>query len=242
MSDPQYNRYKNLNEFAITYRKYVPVTNILNEKDFATTIKTKQYIKMEYLNSNRNVYIYLLGIDSKYSSTSNDLKTLLAPIKDPTDVILISKDKLGPHLNKTIIAYTKINNHINIHSYLYENFDLIIPKGPLCYPHRILSQDEIINLLNNEAYCKLINLPEILVSDVQCIWLGANVGDVIEIKSLSDISLEYIHYRVVVPVSGYSNINPVTEPSNLEAEVDEEEIEIDGNEEEIIEDTTDEKE
>ncbi len=45
-------------------------------------------------------------------------------------------------------------------------------------------------------------LPKIFDEDSQCIWIGAESGDVVEIKMLSDIAGETIQYRVVVPRSG----------------------------------------
>jgi DNA-directed RNA polymerase subunit H (RpoH/RPB5) len=91
---------------------------------------------------------------------------------------------------------------LNIFTYLHVIFDLVIPKGPLCYPHRILSKEEVLHLCNEELFCYLTNLPKIFDEDPQCIWIGAESGDVVEIKILSDISGEAIQYRVVVPRSG----------------------------------------
>jgi len=65
-----------------------------------------------------------------------------------------------------------------------------------------MSTDEVNNLLNNELYTALVNLPKILINDVQCIWIGAELGDVIRIKMASDITGTCYQYRVVVAKSG----------------------------------------
>lgn len=197
--ESQYQQYINLHIFAKDWRKYTPVTQLLDENNFRKKIQIDKYVRMDYFNekSNRPVLIYLLSKDSKYVNTQ-DLRRLLAKIKEPSDVILVSKDPLKTYANKIITTFKQLR----IKTYLHENFALIAPKGPLCYPHRILSESEVDRLLNDDLYVNLIHLAKITPDDVQCIWIGAEVGDVIEITSDSDISGEFIQYRVVVPLSG----------------------------------------
>jgi DNA-directed RNA polymerase subunit H (RpoH/RPB5) len=172
-------------------------------------MQTEQYVELICQNPSKQriVHIYLLEKNSKYSNSSQDLKKLLNRIKNPTDVILICYKPLNTYSKKTINTF----KHLNIYTYLHEIFDLVIPNGPLCYPHRIMSREEVLKLCNDDLFCYLTNLPKIFDEDPQCIWIGAESGDVIEIKFLSDLSGEAVQYRVCVPKSGRLIYKQITE-------------------------------
>jgi DNA-directed RNA polymerase subunit H (RpoH/RPB5) len=186
-------------------------------------MQSDHYVKLDYMNSksNKPVLIYLLAKNSKYNNSSSDLKRLLSKIKDPSDVIMVSNSEFKTYSIRAISTF----NHIRVKTYLHENFDLVIPNGPLCYPHRILSHEEVGQLLNNDLCCYLINLQKILLEDVQCIWIGAEVGDVVEIKMLSDITGESIQYKVVIPKSGrVISFRPESVDTVANAEYDDDDI------------------
>jgi len=197
-------QYQNIIIFAEKWRKFTPDFKPLTEEEFKTQIQINQRIEFKYINENtgRRVNIYLFSEKSKYAISSSDLRTLLEKIKDPTDIILISKDPFKIYGNRVI---NKIKN-LRIKTYLHENFSILLPNGPLCYPHRILTHEEVDQLLNKWLYCKLINLPKIQVNDPMCKWIGAEIGDVVAIDMPSDISCETEHYRVVIP-SGGKNVS-----------------------------------
>lgn len=200
MTDIQFGRYLNVITFAKDWRKYRIINKTLDAAAFRTAIQTDQYVLTECVDpkNNREVLIYLFDSDSKYANSSQDLKRLLKKIKNPCNVILITYRVFNTYCRKAIAS----NKHLSVYTYLHEIFELVLPHGPLCYPHRILSTAEVIRLCNEELMCYLTNLPKIFDEDPQCIWIGAESGDVIEIKMLSDISGETIQYRVVVPKSG----------------------------------------
>jgi hypothetical protein len=213
MSEAQYIQYKNLHIFASEWRKYKHVGVEYNKKEFINNMQGEECVLLKYINpvSSKPVLIYLLSTNSKYNNNSQNLRGLLARIKEPTDVIIVSSEAFKTYSIRTIAKFKTLR----VKTYLHENFDLIIPNGPLCYKHRILSFEETNQLLNKELCCKLINLPKILLEDVQCIWIGAEVGDVIEVTQLSDITGESIQYRVVIPKSG-KTINFRTESNTTE--------------------------
>ena len=200
MTDIQFNRYLNVITFAKEWRKYKISNKTLDEQAFRNTIQTDQYVLMECIDpkNNREVFIYLFDKDSKYATSSQDLKQLLKKIKNPCNIIFITYKPFNTYGKKVILS----NKHLSIYTYLHEIFELVLPYGPLCYPHRILSYEEVLKLCNSELMCYLTNLPKIFDEDPQCIWIGAESGDVVEIKILSDIAGETIQYRVVVPKSG----------------------------------------
>jgi DNA-directed RNA polymerase subunit H (RpoH/RPB5) len=199
MSDEQFTQYVNLHIFALEWRKYRQISIPKKKDAFRKEMQFQDYTRLDYTNdSGKPVQIFLLAKTGKYDNKSQDLKRLLSKIREPVDVILVSAGPLNVYSRRAIDIF----KHLRVKTYLHENFNLIIPNGPLCYPHRIMSHEEVDRLLNEELLCQLINLPKILVEDVQCIWRGAELGDVIEIKMPSDISGYVIQYRVVVAKSG----------------------------------------
>jgi DNA-directed RNA polymerase subunit H (RpoH/RPB5) len=199
MSDRQFKQYENLHIFASEWCNYERKSDILEQSDFRAKMQTKQYVDLLYINrkTGRDVYIYLFEEYSKYTSSS-DLKRLLSSIGNPSDVILVTAEAFK---NYSIKAINSIK-HLRIKTYLHENFDIVVPKGPLCYKHRIMSVEEVNQLVNNELFTLITSFPKILLEDVQCIWIGAEIGDVIEITPISHITGKNIQYRVVAPKSG----------------------------------------
>lgn len=231
MSENQFKQYNNLLTFATEWRKYKLNLKPLDATAFRSEMQTDQYVRIECLDlkKKREVLIYLFDPNSKYVSKSQELKKLLIKIKKPCNVILVTYAPLSTFSKKAI----NTQKHLNVVTYRQEIFDLIVPHGPLCYPHRVMSREEVLQLCNNELNCYLTNLPKIFEEDPQCIWIGAAVGDVVEIKMLSDISGETFQYRVVVPKSGRIiavKEEPVDDPSEEKKEepvedVDEEVLE-----------------
>jgi DNA-directed RNA polymerase subunit H (RpoH/RPB5) len=224
MSDSEFVKYNNVIEFLTTWRKYQLKSPILNAKDFRQSMQYDGYIKIDCTNekTSRLVTCYFLAIGSKYAEQSMHFRKLLAKIADPTDVICITEKPFKVH-NTRVINEMK---HLRVKVYLHVHFSLIVPRGPHCYPHRVMSHAEINDLLNNQYFCYLVNLPKILVDDPQCIWIGAEVGDVIEIKNMSEISGLNLQHKLVVAKSGkvvtFSKIHAAKE---VEEEAPEEDLE-----------------
>lgn len=225
MSNAQFKQYQNLHTFAIEWRKYRQVSIPKTKDAFRKEMQFQEYVRSNYMNaSGKPVCIFILAKNSKYDKSSPNLKRLLAQMRNPADVIIVSCNAFKALPRKAIGMF----KHLRVKTYLHENFNLIIPKGPLCYPHRIMTHDEVSRLLNEELCCQLINLPKILDNDVQCIWIGAELGDVIEIKMPSDITGTVIQYRVVVAKSGrvisFRDYDAVDTTTNAEVDVDDTEI------------------
>lgn len=221
-NDIQYTRYLNLDIFATEWRKYVRKTPVLNAENFYKEFRVNTYIKMDYVKSKtgKPVFIYLIATNSVYHLVPQNLKQLLNKIKIPADVILVTSFPFSSGGLKSIPAF----KHLRVKMYLHETFSFILPNGPLCYPHRIMEPQEINTLLNSGLCCYLTNLPKISVSDPQCIWIGAEVGDVLEISMLSDISGIALLYKVVVAKNGkiisFRDPDVITEEKEADDELD----------------------
>jgi len=75
-------------------------------------------------------------------------------------------------------------------------FDIF--KHGLVPPHRIMSKDEVKELMKKYGLKSLKQLPRILVTDPAAIAIGAAKGDVLEITKKSDIAGESKYYRLVI--------------------------------------------
>ena len=197
MINTDFERYKNVIIFAKEWRGYKLQSELLDEDKFKKNMHLHQYILMDCMDTKKNkmVKIYLFDKNSKYMMSSQEIRKILKKLNDPCNVIFITYQALSTYHKKAINQ----EKHLNIYIYRHEIFDLILPNGPLCYPHRIMSKEEVLKLTNDDLCCYVINLPKILDEDPQCIWIGAEVGDVIEIKIYSDILGEAYYYRVVIP-------------------------------------------
>jgi len=194
MPSQQYNRYKNIIEFGTIWRKYRLDSEILQEDAFNKEIIEKQFIFMNFSEGDKKIRAYLFIAASDYDRTSAKLANLLKDVPAGTEVILITSDFYKGYPAKLI---KKIKDK-RIYNYRHNHFDLVIPRAPLCGKHRIMSIDEVNTLLVKELHTDLLQLPKILESDPQCIWIGAKLADVLEITSHSEVSGEYIHYRLVI--------------------------------------------
>jgi DNA-directed RNA polymerase subunit H (RpoH/RPB5) len=200
MTESQYTQYKNIITFVTEWRKYNLTHKPVEMESFRKKMQGDQYILLDAYDpiKNKKVLIYLFDKNSRYTQVSQDLKKLLNTIKQSCTIMLIVYKDLNVYCRKTIAKF----KYLDIITYRQEIFDLIIPNGPLCYPHRKLSREEVLKLFNDELGCNLYNISKIMDEDSQCIWIGAEVGDVVEINMLSDISGHCVQYKVVIPKSG----------------------------------------
>lgn len=217
-----FKKYLNVQKMLVTYRKYQVKEKFLNYEDFKSKIHNVEYIEHtavkhkevkqhdivkngENIKHNKNsknneVHIYLFKKDSAYVKSTPHFKKLIDKLsnKDPVDVIIISKDPLSVYINKSMIKY----KNLNIYNYLHRHFILDPSEGPSCSPHRIMTPYEIDELCAKQLMVHPFTLPTIYVTDPLAIYIGATVGDVVEIKAISEIAGYVNRYRIVVPKNG----------------------------------------
>ena len=196
----QYKQYQNLKIFAEKWRNMKIKNKILNEEEFIKNIQLNGYVNIECIHNDtgKNIIIFLISKRNK-SINMQDIKKIFNKIKIVCDVILISEYNITIDLHK--ILYTMKHIH-NIYNYRHENFNLIIPECILSGKHKIMNKIEINQLINEDLFTTIANLPKIREDDPQCIWIGAKIGDIIEITSPSYITHLYKTYKVVVPRIG----------------------------------------
>ena len=199
MSDAQYRQYENIHEFANNWRKFQGVSAKKDLDAFKKEMQRNTYSLVECKTSTgKPVSIYLFSPTSKFAAKSPELKKLLSRLnRSPQMIILITEKVFSTH-SKRAVALQEYA-HLDIKCYLHENFKTIIPLGPNCYEHKIMTSQEVKDLLKEHMRTYLVSLAKINTTDPQCIWLGAEIGDVIKITQYSTTAMKFLGYRVVVP-------------------------------------------
>lgn len=149
---------------------------------------------LNFISSNplsNSPYAVHFSTDSKLGKSS--LERLLHDYSSQSIniVILITPAKL----NASCKSYIK-NIQIEVEHFLIEQLQLNVTKHVLVPQHRIMNEEEKIELLN-KLKTKQENLPVILTSDVVCRYIGGKEGDIIEIKRKSATAGTALYYRRV---------------------------------------------
>ena len=196
-----FNKYKNIQKFILEYRKYETNDTFHDFPSFKKIVQVEQFIKhtCNDVKNGRLVYIFIFIDNSKYIKTTNHFKRLIDKLpEEPADLILISKDELSIYITKALSKYP----HLRIFNYMHKIFVIEISKGPMCSKHTILSNNEVRTLCSRDLIIHPLSLPSISINDPQNIWIGGELGQVIKIESISEITGKTIRYRIVSPDSG----------------------------------------
>jgi DNA-directed RNA polymerase subunit H (RpoH/RPB5) len=191
--------YNNIFPF-IRYRGLQLIDTQLSDDEFNKKIQINKYIlikteKQDSSGVNKLTNILLFHNNTDYSSKTAEFKKLMNSLDKDSKFIIISKDNIIGFINKHIEDLQIEKSNIN--NYTYMQLSIIIPEHINCVPHRILSIEESEELLNKVLFVDKKNLQAICINDPMIIWIGGNVGDVIEITRTSEITGESIAYRRV---------------------------------------------
>jgi DNA-directed RNA polymerase subunit H (RpoH/RPB5) len=225
MTDHLYDIYINLQNFITNpeYRNYALLdAAFLEKEEFINKMQEDQYIMCNCTDkSGKKVVIILFKEDSIYMG-SVYFKQLLGTFKkeENIELIIITNKKLKAYTNRISNGFP----NIEIHTYLHKNFVIEIPKGPMCSKHSALSNEEVDQLINEGAFVHPLKLPAILITDPQIIWIGAKVGQIVKIESLSKLTGNSIYYRIVVPE--YGRFGKLIYVEKEEVDIEEEEKKI----------------
>lgn len=194
-----------LKRFLIKFREY----EVRNIDEVSTLyLEKNKYVRALCKKRGENIVVILFADINPYTNSIVKLKSLLSTFRDSKTIILITKTLIT---KKISLIAKKFPDH-KIFNYLHRNVRFDLTNAPFCSPHRIMSPDEVKVMLSM-LHTTIYNLPRILIDDPQIIILGANVGDVIEIRP-TELSGESIRYRVVYGES----IHDAIEKSQQESE------------------------
>ena len=169
----------------------------LTKEDFVSAITKDEYVlHTGHDEAMEDIYLFIFSPDSKYLKQTAFMNKLISKldISAKATVFLFTKVELSIYIRKMLKQYTKIKTK----NYLFKHFIIEINKGPLCNEHIKLT-DEQTDILCKSLRIDKMDLPKIYINDPQIIWIGAEVGQVVLIKSKSLIAGIRYHYRVVFP-------------------------------------------
>ena len=156
------------------------------------------------------IAFYITAINSGITRTIIEFKKLMNKVPNNIKYIYIINEKEFSQQVYNVISLLysqyivmKLNNN---------TFETERPKHMLVSKHEILTQDEYNNLIKYSTIVNPLNLPKIRLDDTQCIWIGAESGDIIKITRRTIIG-ESTNYRVVIgPISNKikSVYNPIS--------------------------------
>lgn len=213
-----YNKYKNIRIFATSteYRGYKPKDELIPFEKFKENMNEKGYVLDKFFKDKIPVDIYLFSTDSKVISTTLSFKKLLDHYKKgkPQHLILITENPLNVYRRKTILQY----KHLSIFNYYHKHFIIEVNKGPLCSKHSILNIEETRKVCL-ELMAHGHKFPAIFEDDIQNIWIGGEINQIIKIESISEISGYSIHYRIVTSSAGKISQTSTTIVEEIEEDV-----------------------
>lgn len=199
--------YENLVEFY-KYRNIAPQVPRISVDDFNKLMRTASYITVEGIAAKRErlperkCIIIIFSPTSEAAKKKGNFTKLLDQLRSNglanTDLIFISGDKPVSVIN----GYEEIHEglkseykQLHIEAYTYEKL-FITPSNSIIPKHRILSQEEV-DLLNKDRLTDSSKRTAISTQDLPVVWLGARIGDTIEILRPSGETGKAVSWRVV---------------------------------------------
>jgi DNA-directed RNA polymerase subunit H (RpoH/RPB5) len=199
---------------------------LLSQEDFTPAIQYNGYIMIEAKDGPQRerrhpkgmapgtknklvkTIIILLDKDSTYVSAAQQFVKLLnhvPKIKEPErdfnmDILLITYDSLGTNILNKFDEYTTLGSenagYIRILPYEYKLFTSERMKHKSIPPSRVITREEEKKVVA-ELFADKKDLPKMRVIEPVAVWLGAEVGDMIEELIPSEAAGVETKYRVV---------------------------------------------
>ena len=199
-----YNKYLNIQKFITEYRNYKLEDAFYDFTSFKKYIEVDQFIshKCTDTKKGKSIIIYLFREQSIHLKSTPQFKRIMDKLPiNPIDIIIISKEDLSIYINKALSKYS----HLRIFNYTHKYFAIELASGPLCSKHTILTNNEVRTLCSRDLIIHPLSLPSISIADPQNIWIGGELGQVVKIESISEITGKTIRYRLISPDSGKLN-------------------------------------
>lgn len=178
-------------------RKWTQIpSEVLKQEIFEKTIRLFGYIPIYGKNAdNEDSVIILVSRESTISHHKQHFMRMFNKEHSKAKHMIIVSESL---LSASIQNAPEISSsNVTLESISATRFRIDIRRAALVPVHRIMTKKESEELLNF-WHCEAHQLPKIKLDDPQVIWLGAKVGDVIEITRMNEMSGEGKYWRVVV--------------------------------------------
>ena len=181
----------------LNYKKHEIIVPILNESEFSEAIQINGVVSIKSKNDDKISLYQLLGINNASLKTVSEFRKMINKIKNKdsiSNMFFISNVDINQQVYKVI---TREYGYYNVIILRYRVFSFEIPKHALSAKHEILDPDQVKTMMHDLALLSVNNLPKIRIDDPQCIWIGAEKGQVVKITNKNGIG-KSIKYRLVV--------------------------------------------
>lgn len=141
--------------------------------------------------------VMVIGRDNPSRNGASIEKLAWAAAKASHDLLVVVPEPSPPAVHAVI---TELRKKMPVHVEVlpYEKFALVVPEWVLASPHRIMAAEEVATMLRDQGLATTARLPRILHTDAGAVWVGARVGDTLEIRKLTEVTGEALDYRLVI--------------------------------------------
>lgn len=175
------------------YRGY-EITNKMTDAEMINNINQNGYVSIY---TKEDTHIVIFSYDNEFCTKLAKLLAIINNIKkitksDKCNIIFVSMGKI----NKTTMSELE---KINCEYYNYTLFAIEHPLSSQYNPHRIISDDEVKELMERLNLSKISELGQrICKDDPIMVWIGGKPGNIIEINNLSENTCNAYIYRYVI--------------------------------------------
>ncbi len=178
----EYEIYKNLQIYCEKYIGHDIQGNILDKGIFIRNLHFDNNIKLETKKGDVNWSIYIIVADTKL------LANIL--VKDLNSMIIVYPTDSKKNIHRVIDKHKRTD----VLAYSYDVFKIVLPDIPSAPKYKILSEEEA------QIVCKHFKknkheFNKLLVTDHMAIWHGIKYGNLVEVKTVSEITSARIDYR-----------------------------------------------
>lgn len=203
----QWDIYNNITNAFLAYRGIKQTSATLEKEAFIKNMHFDNYVKIE---GTKDKTKYTIALLERNERGQNDIVTVTEKFKlfinniksAGTKIYIISPCAFQTHVINYIIGDESLSNTLEL--YNYNHFKTIIPLGPWCSKHRLLSEEEASQVL------KLFNIDKkemkkIFMHDPQVVWLGGEPNQIVEIQRINTVTGYGTDYRRVVRSSTFGS-------------------------------------
>jgi DNA-directed RNA polymerase subunit H (RpoH/RPB5) len=201
-----YVMYLNVRKFLEhkEYRNHKILSEIEKPDNLHQMVQLDEYIKIMSVKDKKRYATLILADSSTFSGWKGILSILVNTFKTCDEIFLITKKHFLARIKKKLVMFKSVGK---IHNFIYDNFTSEVTKGPCVSKHTVLTPEQAITVCRDILRCHPMSLEKISVSEPQCIWIGAKVGDIVKINGISSNEGKYTDYRLVFPESKIKTVS-----------------------------------
>lgn len=180
---------------------------ILDKNKFNSDVDINGHVSLKCKKKDSKIFdtiFYILSEKSNVVRSVVEFKKIMGKVAKiipaVINVYIINSKEMSQQVYKLIS--NKFSKY-KIFVLKYNIFQLEIPKHVISNKHEILTSKEVNDLIDDLSIVSIDKLPQIYMVDSMCVWIGAEVGDIIRVTRTEQGGVS-INYRFVV---GPVNIN-----------------------------------